>query len=93
MDYTLLGNLFTGLKEAKKQPILCVIFGLTLLQAGSTALVGALNFKVMKSVTDNDKESVIKLLFVIAVLGCLNKILWYFKNIIYQKRKESTVLF
>jgi len=85
MDYTLLGNLFTGLKEAKKQPILCVIFGLTLLQAGATALVGALNFKVMKSVTDNDKESVIKLLFIIAVLECVNKILWYFKNIIYQK--------
>ena len=39
----------------------------------------------MKFVTENDKDSVIKLLLLIAVLECVNKILWYFKNIIYQK--------
>ena len=42
-------------------------------------------------VTENDKDSVIKLLLLIAVLECVNKILWYFKNIIYGQTVISNI--
>ena len=86
MDHTLIGNLYKGIKESRKQRVLYCIVILTFIQAGITASISAFNFTIMKYVSEDNKYAVIKWITIVAGLQCIKQLIDYIRVVIYKKK-------
>lgn len=82
---TLFENLYEGIVNSNKFKYVGIIFMINIVNALTTGYITALNFDLMNGIGNNNKDIVLKVLFKIAFLNCLNQILSYFYVTIYQK--------